>query len=557
MPESSNPLQHRITRQRIIEKPWVRALLLYSSIAIAVLLTIPRIASAEFGILDDAETLRVSRDIQDGDWSIIQKEEIGGRFRPLYWLQYAAVYSIVGADPTMFFVWHALLFALLTFELILLVRKMGGGRWQSWVAGLFFVLAGPIIENVYTLSKPELLQSVFFLAALLLFAAPRPRPVKVLRLAGYVVLGAVLLLLATVTKETGAAMVPVTAIWLVIALFRYKGIRRKVELARWGALFLSSVVAISTYFFLRELFIDVTLSEGTYSNNVDVSLAALRDSALRWSGWLIRDFVWMIPLLVLPFMALRRHALHQARLLVGALIWILVWIGLYLPWEFAVEYYMLPLTLGVSATAATIFSNAAQRGWSKAERVTQWIAVGLAVLLWLTTVTNNLSNARQQLTVDGANARMLRYLSRALTPDDTAVINIQFENEYVYGVWRYLQTPGNPNGIDVDIFDPRVGLPGQPAWIISPELSNQPRLAVRMGVIEDIQNDWNRSLLEALGDQNEPEFQIDEEFRLAIVDLPRAICLFAAKSTYCQPNSLFIDTRDFHYGWKVYFWDGG
>ena len=278
---------------------------------------------------------------------------------------------------------------------------------------------------------------------------------------------------------------------------------------------------------------------------------------MRWAGWLIRDFAWMIPLLLVPFMAFRRHALHQARLLVGALIWILVWIGLYIPWEFAVEYYMLPLTLGISATAATIFSTAAQGGWSKAERVTQWIAVGLAVLLWLTTVPNNLSNARQQLTVDSANARLLSYLSSALSPDDTAVINIQFENEYVYGIWRYLQTPDNPNGIDVDIFDPRVGLPSQPVWIVSPELSNQPRLAVRMGVVEDIQNDWNRSLLEALGDQNEPEFQIDEEFGLSIVDLPRALCLFAAKSTYCQPNSLFIDTRDFHYGWKVYFWDGG
>ena len=173
MPKLSNPLQHRITGQRILEKPWVRALLLYSPVAIAVFLTIPRIASAEFGILDDAETLRVSRNIQDGDWSIIQKEETGGRFRPLYWLQYAAVYSTIGADPTMFFLWHSLLFALLTLELILLVRKMGGGRGQSWTAGVLFVFAGPIIENVYTLSKPELLQSVFFIAALLPFAAPQ------------------------------------------------------------------------------------------------------------------------------------------------------------------------------------------------------------------------------------------------------------------------------------------------------------------------------------------------------------------------------------------------
>lgn len=540
----------------MVEKRWVRTLLLFSPVAFALLIAAPRIAAAEFGILDDGETLRVSRGILNGNWNIIQKEESSGRFRPLYWIQYVAIYTVAGADPTWFFVGQALLFAGLTFELILLVRRMGGGRSQAWATGFLFVLSGPVIENVYTLSKPELLQAVFLVGALILFASHKPRPVKPSRLASAAGFCAVLILLATLTKETAAVMIPITAAWLISALVGFRGITRKVEAARWGSLFVGSTVAVLVYFALREMFLDIPITEGTYSNNFDISVAGLRSSAIRWLGWLIRDFAWFLPLLLVPILGVRRRKLKHARLLIGALIWIMAWTALYLPWEFAVEYYMLPLALGVAVAAVAILSTAIQPVWSRFERTALWIVLGLAALLWLPTIPNNLSNARQQLAIDDVNANLIRYLTAEVAPGETVIVNIQFENEYVYGIWRHLQTPSNPTGIDIDIFDARLGLPAEPAWIATPELVNQPRLAVRMGVIEDTQNGWNQSLAGAMGNHIQPVYQVDREFGLSIIDVPRALCPLVSETSYCQVESPFIDTRDFIYGWKVYFWNG-
>ena len=75
----------------------------YWPIALVLLIMIPRVLSAEFGLFDDAETLRVAEDIQNGDWDILAKEAVRGRFRPIYWIQYAHIYALTGAQPAWFF----------------------------------------------------------------------------------------------------------------------------------------------------------------------------------------------------------------------------------------------------------------------------------------------------------------------------------------------------------------------------------------------------------------------------------------------------------------------
>lgn len=541
----------------MIRNNWKSALLVYSPVAIALLITVPRLVTAEFGLFDDPETLSAARAFLDGDWSHMSYEATRGRFRPLYWIQYTMVYALAGQQSLWFFVWNGLVFALITFELILLVRRIGGSRAQAWTTGFMFVLAGPVVENLYTISKPELLQAVFLAGAVLPFAAPGAGAIGRKPLILSSLLSAILIVFAAMTKETAVVMVPIAAAWLILALLTASGEVRSLEARRWGAFFLASVLAASIYFLLRSQLLEVSVTGGTYSNNFEWTVERFVDSGVRWAGWLLRDFAWLIPLALLAVIDLLKSRLEQGRIIAGALIWVGAWVALYLPWEFTVEYYMLPVALGASAIAGAILIPALTRLSIPRERPLVLAIVLMSLLLWLMTLPNNLSNARQQLAVDEANARLLDYLRDTVEPGGRVVVNIQQENEYVDKVRVYLQEVVELRGVEVQIFDPDEGLPLGAALIAAPEIHNQPLLAVRMGVIEDSQVDWNQSLMDVLGEGAVPAFQSDEEFRLTIIELPRLLCSLLPSRGYCAAERSLLDTRQFHYGWDVYQWEGG
>jgi hypothetical protein len=104
---------------------------------------------------------------------------------------------------------------------------------------VLFVLAGPVIENVYTLMKPELLQFALISGAILPFAGPAIAPVAPRRMALFATLSAVLLLLATMAKETTLLMLPISLTWLVLAWLASDANAQASELIRWGAFFSS------------------------------------------------------------------------------------------------------------------------------------------------------------------------------------------------------------------------------------------------------------------------------------------------------------------------------
>lgn len=531
-------------------------LLTYSPVGLAVLLMIPRLLTAEFGLFDDAETLRVADAIWGGDWEALSKEVTDGRMRPVYWIQYAFIYGIIGADPQWFFLWNTILFATLVCEVILLVRKMGGSRGQAWASGFLLALSGPIVENIYTLSKPELLQSTLMVAAILLFAAARQSVLTTKRLVIGVVVGSVLLLLATMTKETAVMMLPIAAGWLLLALIASPRAVRTDEARRWASLLIASLLATTVFLIARGAVLEVSLTGGAYSNNFEWSLSRFADSAIRWAGWMIRDFIWLAPLVILAGIDYFRRRLEQSRLILGASAWIVFWVLLYIPWEFTVEYYMLPVALGMSVIATAIAVPALGRLKQGKDRMLVMSLMALGAVLWLATFPNNVSNVRQQLTVDAANSRMLQALFEMVGDEGQVILNIQHENEYVYEIRTHVQDVAGMRDIQIDTFDPLHGLPSGSALIISPKIHNQPLLAVRMGVIESTQNGWNHSLQDELGEGILPDLQIEEGFRLTIIDLPRVLCPLLSSRGYCSVERPIFDNREFLYGWDIYHWMG-
>src|SRR3989449_10729750 len=80
-------------------------------VALAVLVMLPRLASPQFGLLDDGLTLQTGREVI-GRWSsVLHLIPETGRVFPAYWLRYSALLGIAGGRPLAFFTGNVLAFA--------------------------------------------------------------------------------------------------------------------------------------------------------------------------------------------------------------------------------------------------------------------------------------------------------------------------------------------------------------------------------------------------------------------------------------------------------------
>ena len=64
-------------------------------VALAVLVMLPRLASPQFGLLDDGLTLQTGRQVLGGWVSPLHLIPETGRFFPAYWLAYAVVATFI------------------------------------------------------------------------------------------------------------------------------------------------------------------------------------------------------------------------------------------------------------------------------------------------------------------------------------------------------------------------------------------------------------------------------------------------------------------------------
>src|SRR6266498_3781600 len=100
-------------------------------VAMAGLVMLPRLASPQFGLLDDGLTLQTGREVVGRWWSVVHLIPETGRFFPAYWMVYGAIVQVVGARPRAFFAVNVLLFAGLLAILVRLVRWCGGTRLHA------------------------------------------------------------------------------------------------------------------------------------------------------------------------------------------------------------------------------------------------------------------------------------------------------------------------------------------------------------------------------------------------------------------------------------------
>ena len=525
-------------------------------VAMAGLVMLPRLASPQFGLLDDGLTLQTGREVI-GRWSsTLHLIPETGRFFPAYWLVYSAILGLVGVRPLAFFTVNVLLLAGLLAILARLVRCGGGTSLQAAVAAVLFALCGPTIESFYTLSKAEPLQ-LTWIGVSLLAAAAAAIEARRARRTGLITLAAAALLFAHATKETSVVLVPISLSWLAIECWAS---RERGAWARFaGTYVVINVVAAAVFTALRWYYAPLGLAEGTYTRAYALHPGAVGAALFRISAWLVRDFLFLLPLLTVAVASLvgGRHALRRP--ILYACVWMAGWLAVYLPWPATFEYYLLPFAFGAAVLAGTVVGDAwasRSRQHSVTRRRVAWSVLVASASLWFVAIVNASADARVQLAVDRANADLVDFL--AGLPSRSRVVVNTGVNEYLVELPMHLSQIKRRSDIVVEHVTAaaRTGPPAADVFVVTAEMANKPGPTVRVALDEPGVRHDNAMLSAVLTGRGEPVYRAAQHAHLVEFAIHRLLCHAAVSpltdATYCPSDRGLIDRRLFSYGWQVH-----
>jgi hypothetical protein len=524
--------------------------------ALAVLVMLPRLASPQFGLLDDGLTLRTGHETV-GRWSsVLALIPETGRFFPAYWLVYSAVVGVVGVRPLAFFIFNVLMLAGLLSLLARLVQLSGGTRLEISLALVLFATCGPSIEAFYTLSKAEPLQMLWIGVSLLTVAASAREP-RGWRRAGFVALAVVATVLAYATKETSVVLVAISIAWVVIEWSlpggRPEGTRFTITYAA------VTIAAAAAFFTLRWRYASLSLADGTYTRAYRFEAETLGPALFRIAAWLARDFGFLVPLLVAAVVALRYARPQSRRATLYACVWMAGWLAVYAPWPATFEYYLLPFAFGAALFAGLVVGSLRAACGDRASatpRRVAWSALVASALLWAPAIVNAAADARVQLAVDRANADLVEFLG-GLPARSRIVVNTVHPNEYLYELPLHLaEITRRPDLVvqHVGVFAPGDRVPAG-VFVVTPRMTNQPGPTVRIALYEaGVRRDTSR-LDEMLRGGGELVYTTERHVPLLELGLQRLLCRVARAPfidvTFCARGAV-VDARTFTYGWQVH-----
>jgi hypothetical protein len=517
------------------------------ALGLAALVMLPRLASPQFGLLDDGLTLQTGREVHGAWASVLYLIPETGRFFPAYWFVYSAIWSLVGVRPLAFFVVNVLVLAGLIAILARVVRLTGGTPVAAAVAACVFALSGPAIETFYTLSKAEPLQAIWMGLALLATAASAQESRWSWRRAAWVAAATATALLAHATKETTVVLIPIALGWLAL---EWRARPRNACTVRFAVTFAAvATMAAAAFFVLRWQYAVLSLGEGWYTRAYALNPATIGPAVFRIAAWLLRNFAWLLPVLAAAVALVVRGADAPRRPLLYACVWSLGWLVVYLPWPITFSYHLLPFALGAALLAGTVIGHA----WALKHR-RAWSVILAAAALWLVGVANAAVDARVQLAVDRANADVVDFLG-TLPPRSHVVLNMTPVNEYHFELPMHLEEIKQRADIVFLERDPG-GTAAANTFVLTPEMANQPGPTVRIALHEAGVRQDNGTLPSLLRDGGEVVYRAAQRTGIVEIGLQRLLCPLGVgpvfDATYCPRDRGVVFRRTFVYGWQVH-----
>jgi hypothetical protein len=537
---------------------WYSRYWIYTPLIVCVLIMLPRLISPQFGLLDDGRSLTIAQGIVHGKWDL-SWDVIAGRARPVYWAAFAFWYYFAGGHAIWYFLGNLIVFSATTFLLVRLVVMLGGSNLQAWLTGLVFTLSTPVIENVYTLYKGENFQVLLLVSAigLVVMAVKSAQGVRYWLL---MICAALLMLVACFTKENTLVMLPISLVWWAIAWIgrvRHISSAPFVEIVtRW--IMLSSLVSSLVFYLGRTLMLSSKILGVGQSSEFSFTPSQILNSIVRWGGWMLRDYLWLLPMMLMVLVVcLLQRRWPRSGLWWLAGVWMVFWLGLYLPWHFALEYYLLPFAAGTAVLTGVmlveIIDLVKQSG-----RIWRWMSgavLTLTTILLFATQANSFTDASIQLSQDAANSRVLEYVVENAPEGSLVMVNIQLANEYIEQMQLMLDNfyhrPDlelvNYQGEDLSLLKTQ----SHATYFLLADLENQPKMTVRMGLDEPSLQVWNASVRPVLSSWHDV-FQVTEDPHVLTVDFPRLLCSVIYRENYCSAGTGLVNYKQFHYQWSVY-----
>jgi hypothetical protein len=317
---------------------------------------------------------------------------------------------------------------------------------------------------------------------------------------------------------------------------------------------------LTLYFVLRTTWKSTGLFSGTYTDRYLVNPKEITQKALRWFTQIAFYFHYYIPFLFLwfvsaiiqgkPFNSINTNVFRWAT-------WWFLWIAVFLPWEFAETYYLLPFAMGGAMVVGLVMPSILQ-AIKHAHLPRRVISSALFILtgaLFILTIPNMITNARIQLVFDRANQWVLATIGTEVPEGAEILINLETSGEYSENVEYILRNHVGRDDINYaninDATMPAISTHTN-AYVLAPRITNQPNLTLRAGVDETFQKLWNDIFLKETENQNHLLNSYDESFRLTNVNLPVLLCKLGLSNGFCADPDPLIDTREFIYGWDIY-----
>lgn len=525
---------------------------------IATLIMLPRLMSPQFGLFDDGWIYTEVQKILQGDFSM-QYDNQAGRFRPLYWLYFTAIYLLAGSNPVWFFIGHWFILIILLVEMRVLLKFWQAEDWQILFTSLVFLFSIPIIENFYTLSKGDPLSLVFILISLIILEELKRLNTRTSKWI-YIFLEFVSGLCAIWAKETAYIMAPISAVWAGMA-FLYRKFLSKNERQAYLIYFLCMAVAMIAFFLIRAIIGTPSVTGGTFTERYSFTLDALLSNIPRWFTLYINYYLYLIPFGVMALIVLmvnRDIKPNQKFLYFSWGIWILAWVGALIPWEYARAYYLLAFSFGVSILIGLIapeIRNLLQHSKNSLRFGMKFLTF-IFFLVALASLTHYRTHAKTQLIFDRMNYEMLE-ITKEITPKKGFVFsNFETKKEYVEGIEYFLIDMYGLDKIHYDHVD--METMERLHWhsggiVLMPYVSNLPKLTVRAGVDEEFTMAWNEIVIRNKGEILVLLTNVRDQYRIVNLNLPVLFCpVIGNRGFYCKNPDPFFDISIFEYGWDIY-----
>ncbi len=534
---------------------------------LATLVMLPRLLTPDFGLLDDGVSLffgslGTQRGVFHAVATVVQADGQRGRFHPVHWAYLILQFRFGQYQPLLWFSVNCVLLGATGIIIARIAWLVSKDRLAATFSGAGYVLLPSTFENYYTLSKSEPLL-VFWLvtSAWLLFESIEHGGLWQRLLFGS---SCAFLGMAYYTKETALAMVITTGIWAIFELVR----RRHSQEALTGGtmrLYLAvNVVFLVSFFLARRLSGVTAIATGDDSRHYMISAHTILGSALRYTGWYLRDYPHVLTALgYLWVLHVLEHAKRRAsaRLLVIGVSWIIGSIALMLPWHSSLLYYLLPGNPGAAMILGLGLSNMIEHVRHQDRRVVVVSQAALALFISLAVVSgvNGFTHGRIQIAVDRGNAAMVDALVSAVPQDDQARVYFPADTEYLFELEAHLKVLKQRHEIDVEpAHKAQSDLAGSDFFVVVPDIKNQPFPTVRIGMDEPGAKVWQERVAHVLAGKSRLVAHISERVPLAIIALDKPILGLLLgqrrweRIFYSGRNSSWLDFQEFEYGWRIY-----